>query len=61
MKTVLTTAALTILFLSAGAFAGNDVRSTKQANVTVIMKNNPGPVLTNSKADPCALRRCWEA
>ena len=43
MKTLATTLALTIMFLSAGAFAGNNHRTPPQnvhsSNVTVIEKN----------------------
>ena len=56
MKTLIATAALTIMFLSAGAFAGNNSRMAPSvanpANVTVIEKNQSWP------AAPCSLVRC---
>ena len=58
MKTLTATAALTIMFLSAGAFAGNNSRMAPSAanlgntNVTVIEKNQSWP------AAPCSLVRC---
>ena len=51
MKTIAATAALTIMFLSAGAFAGNRHRMVQAAtaqnfdNVTVVTKNSAWPVL----------------
>jgi hypothetical protein len=51
MKTIIATAALTIMFLSAGAFAGNHHRMVQTAsiqnfdNVTVVAKNSAWPVL----------------
>ena len=50
MKTLAATAALTIMFLSAGAFAGNNHRvpasaaNLTSANVTVIEKNQSWPI-----------------
>ena len=49
MKAILATAALTAMFLSAGASANNDSLATPVAkssivNVTVISKNNPWPM-----------------
>ena len=51
MKTAAATAALTIMFLSAGAFAGNHHRMVQMAtaqnfnNVTAVAKNSAWPVL----------------
>jgi peroxiredoxin len=51
MKTIIATAALTIMFLSAGAFAGGHHRMVQMAtahnldNVTVVAKNSAWPVL----------------
>ena len=51
MKTIIATATLTIMFLSAGAFAGNNHRLVQPAanlintNVTVIEKNQDWSVL----------------
>jgi hypothetical protein len=44
MRTFAATAALTIMFLSAGAFAGSNHRpASSSANVTVIEKNQSWP------------------
>ena len=66
MKTVLATATLTIMFLSAGAFAGNDTQTTPLAksqitNVTVIAKNGQWPVKGQISLDACSVRRCLDA
>ena len=66
MKTVIATATLTIMFLSAGAFAGNDNRTAPVAkseitNVTVIIKNGQWPVKGQISVDACSLRRCMDA
>lgn len=62
MKTLIATAGLTIMFLSAGAFAGNTSHTASlsvspKANVTVIEKNAHWPVPA-AKADPCSVNRC---
>ena len=61
MKTV--TAALTILFLSAGAFAGDGhpmVRPLRveNANVTIVAKNQPWPRAGAITVEPCTMARC---
>jgi hypothetical protein len=66
MKTVLATATLTIMFLSAGAFAGNDLPSAPVAkshitNVTVISKNGQWPVKGQISLEACSVRRCLDA
>jgi hypothetical protein len=63
MKTLIATATLTVMFLSAGAFAGSDKNLTQLAanpivNVTVISKNSQWPVRGNISTDACSLRRC---
>jgi hypothetical protein len=63
MKTLIATATLTIMFLSAGAFAGNDrnisqVAANPVVNVTVISKNSQWPVRGSISTDACSLRRC---
>jgi hypothetical protein len=65
MKTTTATAILTIMFLSAGAFAGNTSKTTQItgnsfANVTVILKNSQWPVRAQLTTDTCAQRRCIE-
>ena len=66
MKTIIATATLTIMFLSAGAFAGNSMRTAPVAksqitNVTVISKNGQWPVKGQISFDACSLRRCMDA
>ncbi len=65
MKTVIATAALTIAFLSAGAFAGNGHRNAQTAvflgsNVTVIEKNQAFPVVGPIVVDQCKTDDCSE-
>ncbi len=66
MKTTLATAALTVVFLSAGAFAGNNNRVVLSAgsfgsNVTVIQKNQAFPVLGPIVVEACQYEDCSEA
>ena len=66
MKTLIATATLTIMLLSAGAFAGNDTRTAPLAksqilNVTVISKNGQWPIKGQISFDACKLRRCLDA
>lgn len=66
MKTLVATATLTIMFLSVGAFAGNDTRNVTIAkspitNVTVIVKNSQWPVKGQISLYACSLRRCFDA
>ncbi len=63
MKTTVATAILTVIFLSAGAFAGSDIRKpvtapAQYANVTVIAKNQSWPVKGRITMQPCAVNRC---
>ncbi len=63
MKTITATAALTIMFLSAGAFADSDRTSVQTAanpivNITVISKNSHWPMVGQISSDACAQRRC---
>jgi hypothetical protein len=65
VKTLVATAALTIIFLSAGAFAGTDTRNATVAkspitNVTVIVKNGQWPMKGQFSLDSCKLRRCLD-
>ncbi len=65
MKTLIATATLTVMFLSAGAFAGNH-RPTVQpagshnANMTVVSKNQSWPVRGMITVESCNLARCIE-
>ena len=66
MKTLIATATLTVMFLSAGAFAGNDIQMATVAkspitNVTVIIKNGQWPVKGQTSLDACSVRRCLDA
>jgi hypothetical protein len=66
MKTLIATATLTVMFLSAGAFAGNDmttgtVAKSQVSNVTVIAKNGQWPVKGQTSIDACSVRRCLDA
>ena len=66
MKTLIATATLTVMFLSAGAFAGNDMTTATTAksqisNVTVIAKNGQWPVKGQTSLDACSVRRCLDA
>ena len=57
MKTIIATATLTIIFLSAGAFAGNNHRVAQPAanlintNVTVIEKNQDWSALETASVE----------
>ncbi len=60
MKTLASTLALSVLLLSAGAFAKNDIPMVAKpavVNVTVIMKNSPSPVIPPAVTS-CAVARC---
>ncbi len=64
MKTLIATAALTIMFLSAGAFAGSNVHHTPAslvvdtAHITVINKNMAWPLPGRISVDACQISRC---
>jgi hypothetical protein len=66
MKTIIATAALTVMFLSAGAFAGNNHRMVQSAaslmgsNVTVIEKNQAFPILGPITVEVCQVEDCSE-
>ena len=67
MKTLIATAGLTIMFLSAGAFAGNRVDNAVppaapalNANITVIEKNMAWPLPGQITVDPCSVNRCLD-
>lgn len=62
MKTLVSTIGLSILLLSAGAFANNGLVSAPNKasmNVTVVHKNGAEPVLPPAIAS-CAANRCIE-
>ncbi len=63
MKTLTATAALTVMFLSAGAFAGSGnvsppVLAGHKTNVTVITKNQAWPVRRQIAVTACDISRC---
>lgn len=64
MRTLVSSMALSILFLSAGAFAGNTPKNVttivaQPANVTVVYKNNAAPLLPPALTS-CAVVNCVE-
>lgn len=65
MKTLTATAILSIMFLSAGAFAGDNrkapdvnVSTIKAENVTIVNKNQAWPPAGRISVDPCSFNRC---
>lgn len=63
MKTLSTTVLLSIMFLSAGAFAGvnhkvNPTVTAKGPNITIAVKNQTWPVAGRITVDPCNANRC---
>ncbi len=65
MRTLMASAILSVMFLSAGAFAGNTHKSAPAAqpdtaNVTVVIKNQAWPLAGRISVDPCALDRCFD-
>ena len=64
MKTLIATAVLTVMFLSAGAFAGSNVGHTPAklvvdaAHITVINKNMAWPLPGRITVDACQISRC---
>ena len=63
MKTLTASMILSVMFLSAGAFAGSSRTVmapvlTKIDNVTVINKNQAWPLPGNISVEPCNQRRC---
>lgn len=65
MKTLTASMLLSVMFLSAGAFAGsgttpNFATAAKPENVTVIEKNQSWPLAGRISVEPCNIRRCVE-
>jgi len=65
MKTLSTSIILSVMFLSAGAFAGSNhgvhpvtVSAANPANVTVITKNAAWPPAGQISVEPCSYNRC---
>ncbi len=64
MKTPIATFILTVAFLSAGAFAGNELNLAPRSyggNVTVITKNQAWPVMGQITLEPCRNNPCRDA
>lgn len=62
MKTCITIIALTIGFLSAGAFAHNDMpKQIKKQNITIVFKNQIWPLKGQVTIDACKINRCRNA
>ncbi len=60
MKTFASIIILTVAFLSAGAFAHNEIPTQiKRQNVTVVFKNQVWPVKGHIAINTCAVNRCW--
>ena len=65
MKTLTTSIILSVMFLSAGAFAGSNhgmhpviVSAANPANVTVVTKNAAWPPVGQISVEPCSHTRC---
>jgi hypothetical protein len=65
MKTLTTSMLLSVIFLSAGAFAGpghDNLRApaapAASDNVTVVAKNSVWPPAAQVSMEPCKIRRC---
>ncbi|MFO1133058.1 MAG: hypothetical protein U1E16_13725 [Hyphomicrobiales bacterium] len=65
MKTLTTSIILSVMFLSAGAFAGSNggahrvnVSASNPANVTVVTKNAAWPPAGQISVEPCSRARC---
>jgi hypothetical protein len=60
LSTLILSAALAALFLSAGAFAGAPAIAPKivKANVTIIHKNSHWPLKGQITSNACAVKRC---
>ena len=66
MKTLTTSIILSVMFLSAGAFAGSNrglhpatVTLANPANVTVVTKNGAWPPAGQISVEPCSHTRCF--
>ena len=65
MKTLTTSIILSVMFLSAGAFAGSrsdahlvTAPAANPANVTIVTKNAAWPPAGQISVEPCSLARC---
>lgn len=68
MKTLTTSIILSVMFLSAGAFAGSSrdlhpaaIRAAAQTdNVTIVTKNAAWPPAGQISVEPCSHTRCYD-
>lgn len=69
MKTLTTSMLLSVIFLSAGAFAGQGHHKpmapavpagSATSNVTVVAKNGVWPPAAQVSMEPCSIRRCYD-
>ena len=65
MKTLTTSIILSVMFLSAGAFAGSNrgvppviTSAAPTSNVTVVTKNAAWPPVGQISVEPCSRARC---
>ena len=66
MKTLTTSMLLSVIFLSAGAFAGPGPdrhqapapQAAAAGNVTVVLKNGSWPPAGLATVEPCSIHRC---
>ncbi|PZF78356.1 hypothetical protein DK847_00595 [Aestuariivirga litoralis] len=65
MKTLTTSIVLSVMFLSAGAFAGSSrgvhpavMPAASPANVTIVTKNAAWPPVGQISVEPCSRARC---
>lgn len=63
LKTMTLSAALAVMFLSAGAFAGANTTKLMMVNtnVTIIHKNSVWPMKGQISVNACAAKRCIAA
>ncbi len=63
LKTMTVSAALAVMFLSAGAFAGANTTKLMMVNtnVTIIHKNSVWPMKGQITVNACAAKRCVAA
>jgi hypothetical protein len=69
MKTLTTSMLLSVIFLSAGAFAGSNrdavpapapAAAAVASNVTIVAKNGIWPPAAQVSMEPCKIRRCLD-
>jgi hypothetical protein len=69
MKTLTTSMLLSVLFLSAGAFAGQGHHrhmapaapaASAISNITSVAKNGIWPPAAQVSMEPCSIRRCYD-